>query len=687
MNGKRYGAKLEAWPSVKLDLLIAGALTLGGALARIPYLALIPTFQDEMMQTVYALNIWPGKFLPLVGNDPYTGPMFSYLLAICLRALGATPVAPRIIAMVLGAVTVGLTYLLARTLGLRWPWALLAGLLLAVNPHHIVIASRMAGATYVLPVFSTAFLLALALAVKRESGPWLVVAGAALGLAMQANPVTALVLPGVIVWFLAQPTGGLGFRKSSIGLRTCWPYLAASAFVLAYAPVIIYNVQNSLVSVVVVESQQTYVFQPASSLLAYANNLWRLTLQLCSQVGGVLEGEESFRDFCGLPLVLSAWAISGLIYTLRPQQPLGLPALAVSSQVLIMPWLSEHYGLTGPTRFTNQLTPLMVVAMSALAAGAWTFVHARVRCAEVRQGTAWSVRALLAIYALWMALGLWPLVPLFRYYEHRVAEGDTNAYYYAFYDEFIQQWRDDKIYVSDALGRFNPTEYFLTLGRVPYTLVSLGRLMEHLATGQETGRVVLVLNKEEADRARLQANLSAWKPPDIQPAQKPDYGVYVIADALQVRKPTFVLTDMPLTSAVRALQANLADQLGVIGYEPRPDKAVPGDPLVIIVYWKAISAMSDDYVGFLHLVGPDGRLAAQDDHELGRGLYRTNVWQPGQVIRERYELVLPQDAPDGDYVLRTGAYSFPSLQRLPVRSTSTSAQDDMITLGTVRVGP
>jgi hypothetical protein len=211
--------------------------------------------------------------------------------------------------------------------------------------------------------------------------------------------------------------------------------------------------------------------------------------------------------------------------------------------------------------------------------------------------------------------------------------------------------------------------------------------MEHLATGQETGRVVLVLNKEEADRARLQANLSAWKPPDIQPAQKPDYGVYVIADALQVRKPTFVLTDMPLTSAVRALQANLADQLGVIGYEPRPDKAVPGDPLVIIVYWKAISAMSDDYVGFLHLVGPDGRLAAQDDHELGRGLYRTNVWQPGQVIRERYELVLPQDAPDGDYVLRTGAYSFPSLQRLPVRSASTSAQDDLITLGTVRVGP
>jgi len=679
--------RFEKRLSIQLDLLIAGALTLGGALARIPNLALIPSFQDETMQTVYALNIWPGKFLPLVGNDPYTGPMFSYLMAVCLRILGATPVAPRIIAMVMGAATVGLTYLLARTCGLRWPWAALAGLLLAANPHHIVIASHTAGATYVLPLFSTAFLAALALAVKRESGPWLVVAGALLGLSLQANPIPALMLPGVAVWFLAQPTGGLGLRKSSIGLRTSWPYLAAGAFVLAYAPIIIYNVQNSLVSVVVVETRQMYVFQPTSSLSAYAHNLSRLVLQLCSQVSGVLEGEETFKDLIGLPLVLSVWAIAGLFYTLRPRQPLGLLALAVGSHVLIMPWLSEHYGLTGTTRFTNQLTPPMVVAMSALAAGMWTFARARLRRAQAHPGVDWSTGVLLATCALWVALSLWPLTLLTRYYEHRVAEGDTNAYYYAFYDEFVRQWRNDKIYVSDALGRFNPTEYFLTLGRVPYTFISFGRLMERLATGQEVGRIVLILDKEEMNRARSQADLVAWKPPGIQPVQKPDYGVYIIADAQQVRKPGFVLTDTRLSPTVRALQANFADQLSVVGYEPSSSTLASGERLVVIVYWKAISSMPDDYVGFLHLDGPDGRLVAQDDHELGRGLYRTNVWQPGEMIRERYELVLPKDMPGGDYALRMGAYSFPSLQRLPVRTASTSAQDDMITLGTFRAGP
>ena len=83
---------LDSRASRKSDLLIAVALTLFGVLTRIPYLALIPRFEDEVMQTVYALTIRPGEFMPLVGNDPYAGPMFSYILAVCLRLFGASPV-------------------------------------------------------------------------------------------------------------------------------------------------------------------------------------------------------------------------------------------------------------------------------------------------------------------------------------------------------------------------------------------------------------------------------------------------------------------------------------------------------------------------------------------------------------------------------------------------------------------
>lgn len=229
---RRPGAVQQEW-------IMALALSLMAALVRAPYLALIPVFEDEALQTVYALSIEPGRFLPLVGNDPYAGALFSYIIAASLRVFGATPAAPRIVVMAMGALTVGMTYLLARALGLGRAWAALVGLLMLANPYHILIASHYAGATYSLPFFSTAFFLALALSVKRESGLGLVAAGALLGLAMQTNPVLALILPGVGIWFLIQ-------RKASLGLRTRWPYLAAVAFLLAYAPVIVHNLQTGL---------------------------------------------------------------------------------------------------------------------------------------------------------------------------------------------------------------------------------------------------------------------------------------------------------------------------------------------------------------------------------------------------------------------------------------------------------
>ena len=320
--------------SFKQDVLIAAALSLVGALARVPYLALIPVFEDEVLQTVYALSIRPGDFLPLVGDDPYTGPLFSYILAVCLRLFGSTPIAPRIVVMVMGALTVGLTYFLARALELSRPWAALAGLLMAANPHAILISSHYAGATYALPFFSTAFLLALALAVKRESGAWLVIAGASLGLAMQSNPVLALMLLGVVVWFWVQ-------RKPRIGLRTRWPYLAAAAFVAAWAPVIVYNLQAGLPGVSEAGAGRSYLWQPNPSPQAFVQNFFRLALQLCRQVSGVLEGSEGPGSLTGLPLLFSVWAIAGLMYAAR--RGISLPLLAVGSQALIMPWLSNHY--------------------------------------------------------------------------------------------------------------------------------------------------------------------------------------------------------------------------------------------------------------------------------------------------------------------------------------------------------
>jgi hypothetical protein len=215
----------------------------------------------------------------------------------------------------------------------------------------------------------------------------------------------------------------------------------------------------------------------------------------------------------------------------------------------------------------------------------------------------------------------------------------------------------------------------------------LGRIMERLATGQETGPAILILDESDVRPVRQQADLIAWDTPAMRAARETGYGAYRIADAQGVRKPTFVFTDTTLGPTMHAVQADLANRLGVIGYEIRPARPVAGDELIVNVHWQALAAMSEAYTGFLHLVGPDGRLVTQDDHELGRGFYRTLHWQPGEVVREKYTLALPQDLSAGEYAVRAGVYSFPSLQRLTVKSSSVPTQDNTVTLGMVQVGP
>jgi len=660
------------------DWLIAGLLVLMGILIRTPYLALIPTFSDEIMQTVLALDIRPDA-LPLIGADPYAGPVFSYILAICLRVFGASPVAPRIVAMVMGALTVGLTYGLARLSGLRWPWATLCGLLMAANPHHILITSHYAGATYILPLFTTAFLVALAQAVKQTSGWWLVAAGALLALALQANPVPVLILPGVILWFLIQ-------RKSSIGLRTRWPYLALVAFALVYSPLIVYNVQTHFAAITGVQSRD-YVWQPALSLLAYIQNLAQLVLQLFRQLSGVLESKSDMSFLIGIPLVFGVWAIAGLIYAAR--RGATLPALAVGAQVLSMPWVSSNYHMISTTRFTIHLTPLILVAMGVLAADAWAWM-----CRSRRFAVSRTLQGAAGLTLV--ALSLWPLVPLFRYYEAQVMAGETNAVYLAFIDEFMRQWRGEKVMVSDELfgfaavrdmSEYNPTVYLLTVSQVPYQVWPVGLLLEQLSIGQEKGRITLILDNMNLARVQSQTDLVVWDSPAIQNIKRQKgYGVYTISDAQQVRKPTFVLTDgASLPSTTRPAQVQFEHQLTITGYDIKSELVAPGDRLVINVYWKAMGTPANEYIGFIHLVGPAGQLVAQDDHELGRGVYRAHVWQTDEIVRERYDLIVPHTAVSGDYLLRVGAYLFPSLQRLTASSSTLPIQDNLITLGQVRI--
>src|SRR3972149_3117894 len=102
---------------------------------------------------------------------------------------------------------------------------------------------------------------------------------------------------------------------------------------------ITYNAQNSLEAFRWARTRD-YLWEFNPSPLAFVQNVGRLALQLCRQVSGVLEGREDIQTLVGLPLLYSTWALTGLVYTAR--RGISLSALAVASQMLIMPVWSSH---------------------------------------------------------------------------------------------------------------------------------------------------------------------------------------------------------------------------------------------------------------------------------------------------------------------------------------------------------
>lgn len=74
------------------------------------------------------------------------------------------------------------------------------------------------------------------------------------------------------------------------------------------------------------------------------------------------------------------------------------------------------------------------------------------------------------------------------------------------------------------------------------------------------------------------------------------------------------------------------------------------------LWWESVGNISEDYIVFVHLIGPDGQFIAQDDHIAGSDSYPTSMWQVGTHLRDRFFLALPVEECEA-CVLRVGLYT------------------------------
>ncbi|HEY89041.1 MAG TPA: hypothetical protein G4N98_04810 [Thermoflexia bacterium] len=146
-----------------------------------------------------------------------------------------------------------------------------------------------------------------------------------------------------------------------------------------------------------------------------------------------------------------------------------------------------------------------------------------------------------------------------------------------------------------------------------------------------------------------------------RPNQAP-LGTPLILATLQ--SPPTVSFDPPRPE--HSLQLTFGEDIQLVGYDA-PARAAPGDTVLIALYWRARGAMPTDYKVFVHLLGDDGEVLAQDDAQPAHWTYPTTEWQPGEYIRDEHLLYLPPETPRGDWRLTVGVYAAETGERLPVR--------------------
>ncbi len=130
------------------------------------------------------------------------------------------------------------------------------------------------------------------------------------------------------------------------------------------------------------------------------------------------------------------------------------------------------------------------------------------------------------------------------------------------------------------------------------------------------------------------------------------------------------------------VSAEFGGRLFLAGVNGLPQQGHPGEKLTLTLAWQAVREMDRSWTGFVHLLGPDGRVVSQDDCLLGGERHMTASWFAGEVVITTFRLAIPITASPGSaYRLEVGVYDAgaPGLPRLP-RSDAGAKSGETVSL-------
>ncbi len=127
------------------------------------------------------------------------------------------------------------------------------------------------------------------------------------------------------------------------------------------------------------------------------------------------------------------------------------------------------------------------------------------------------------------------------------------------------------------------------------------------------------------------------------------------------------------TTIQHEVKAELGGLVRFLGYDLPQRDASPGDALPLTLYWQALRRSDTSYTVFTHLLDEQNRIWGQQDNIPVQSTYPTTGWLPEEVIVDRYQIPVREDAPPGHYRIEVGLYDAATGLRLPVVNPTNQA--------------
>lgn len=637
--------------SVSVRAQLAG-VTLLAAVLRFPLLGTLPPglYHDEAINGLDALRVLGGHTPVFFSANNGREPLFIYLVAATVAALGRSALAIRLAAAILGTLTVPVTFLLGRRLFSHAPAriGLLASIITAISVWPINL-SRVGFRAVALPLFTALAIWAFWRAYDGWSGRpphgWssartFAAAGVLLGAALYTY-LAARFIPLVFVLFviylvvLQKPVPWRGLAVfGATALIVALPLLTYFATHWTEAALRAYQVS--------ILNPEIHGGDPAGTLVRH---LGRTLLMFNLRGDFIPRHNVPFRPAFD-PLLSVAFLLGFGIAVRRWRRPAYAFMLLWTATMLLPTVLAEdapHF-----LRAVGVQPGLFILPALGLAA-AGDFLQRRVS----RTAAAAAVTAVLVLSTT---------STTYDYFvrhtrsENAYLQFETGATELAAdVNVFLEAHPDGQAYVDDTLWDGWSAVRFLTPEAQRVAIVEDAAATEPVS--QPSVMLAVWPFQDLAPYRRLlpQASLISATPGALERGDLEAEArlLYVLFRATSPVDPSVPLASFGHAPAAIGLLRADAEQLA------------DGEIQVELV-WQCREAMSEAYSTTVQLIDASG-LVTQVDRQPAHGYYPTTIWRPGDRVRDVFVLDAPTAYDPSSHEVIIALYDPDTLVRLPVR--------------------